>query len=102
MSGSARRIAPSTRPSPARSPFRQTPDKPRKSAPRRAFPRVDCYDRKFTFIGTGAFTNTAGQLRQSALGGHALISGDVNGDSTADFAILLKGAHTLSGTNFVL
>lgn len=37
-------------------------------------------DDAFTFIGTGAFSNVAGQLRYEQVGGNTLITGDVNGD----------------------
>lgn len=49
-------------------------------------------DQAFTFIGAGAFTNTAGQLRVSG----SVVSGDVNGDGVADFQILMNGVATLA------
>jgi hypothetical protein len=43
----------------------------------------------FIFIGGGAFSGTAGELRLSADGsGNFVASGDVNGDGIADFKIL--------------
>jgi Ca2+-binding RTX toxin-like protein len=41
----------------------------------------------FTFIGSGAFTGQAGQLRSYFGAGSWMVEGDVNGDGTADFAI---------------
>ena len=45
----------------------------------------------FTFLGTSAFTGTAGQLHYSQVGGNTLVSGDTNGDQVADFAVQLSG-----------
>lgn len=62
----------------------------------------------FSFIGTGAFSGSAGQLRyERAVGadgqGYALVQADVNGDSVADFALHLHGfTGVLTGTNFML
>jgi hypothetical protein len=41
----------------------------------------------FTFIGTGAFSGISGQLRIALSGSTTVVSGDVNGDSVADFQI---------------
>jgi hypothetical protein len=41
----------------------------------------------FSWIGGGAFSGTAGELRTFASGGYAWIEGDTNGDGSADFAI---------------
>lgn len=56
----------------------------------------------FTFIGNGAFTGVAGQLRyfQDSEGVH--IYADVNGDGVADFEILLWGSVTPNVSNFLL
>jgi Ca2+-binding RTX toxin-like protein len=59
-------------------------------------------DQAFSFVGTSAFAGMAGQLHYAASGGNTLISGDVNGDKTADFSILANGAHTFSASDFVL
>jgi len=61
-------------------------------------------DQNFTFIGTGAFTGTAGQLRyQNDFGdGYTHVFADVNGDSVADLHIYLQNIYTLSSTDFVL
>jgi len=56
----------------------------------------------FAFIGTGAFTNVAGQLRYEQISGNTYVSGDTNGDGIADFMIRLDGLHTLGGGDFIL
>lgn len=56
----------------------------------------------FTFIGTAAFGNVAGQLRYEQVGGDTIISGDTNGDGVADIQIKLTGLITLSETDFYL
>ncbi|MBJ7415170.1 MAG: hypothetical protein JHC88_06885 [Niveispirillum sp.] len=53
-------------------------------------------DDAFTFIGTAAFSNVAGQLRIQAVGADLQVLGDVNGDGTADFAITLTAVATLA------
>ncbi|MGL4966607.1 MAG: calcium-binding protein, partial [Inquilinus sp.] len=59
-------------------------------------------DTAFSFIGTGAFSGTAGQLRYEIAGGNTTVSADVNGDSTADIVINLTGAITLQASDFLL
>jgi hypothetical protein len=59
-------------------------------------------DQMFSFIGAAAFSGVAGQLRAQVGGGATVVSGDVNGDSAADFAIRLTGSHALTGSNFIL
>ncbi|TXN24098.1 SwmB domain-containing protein, partial [Methylobacterium sp. WL9] len=60
----------------------------------------------FSFIGTGAFTGQAGQLRYQkgtgAQNGTLVISADLNGDSLADFQFLAGGSSILSASNFIL
>ena len=56
----------------------------------------------FTFIGTSAFGGVAGQLRYGISGANAVVSGDVNGDSVADFQILLNNVAVLSSLDFFL
>jgi len=56
----------------------------------------------FLFIGAAAFSNNVRQLRSEVAGGTTVISGDVNGDGAADFAIRLAGAHTLGSGQFIL
>jgi serralysin len=63
-------------------------------------------DQAFTFIGTSQFTGHAGELHEIFLGGstHA-VEGDVDGDGSADFSILVQGlapqAH-INGSDFWL
>ncbi len=56
----------------------------------------------FHFIGANPFSAGSGALRAVIRGDTTLIYGDTNGDKTADFAILLKGAITLTEADFVL
>ena len=58
-------------------------------------------DDAFSFIGAGAFTGSAGQLRYVA-GGTTQVFGDVNGDMAADFRILLTGNFALVAADFDL
>lgn len=58
----------------------------------------------FTWIGSGAFTSQAGQLRyQSAGGGDFVIQADVDGDGMRDFQIYLYdvGSYTPSQADFL-
>ncbi|HEX8262335.1 MAG TPA: hypothetical protein VF547_05620, partial [Allosphingosinicella sp.] len=56
----------------------------------------------FSFIGAAAFSGVAGQLRYSTSGGATFVSGDVNGDSVADFQIELSGILAPVASDFVL
>lgn len=56
----------------------------------------------FNFIGTDAFSRHAGELRYSVSDGHAVVSGDMNGDGVADFTISLLNVSNLAATDFVL
>jgi len=56
----------------------------------------------FTFIGSAAFSNVAGQLRFSVVGTYVLVEMDVNGDSVVDSAIRLNGLTGLNASDFVL
>jgi serralysin len=58
-------------------------------------------DDAFTFIGTGAFTGQAGQLRYDALGAQVHIYGDVDGDGRADLHIVALSPQILV-SDFVL
>jgi Ca2+-binding RTX toxin-like protein len=59
-------------------------------------------DQAFSFIGSGAFTHQAGQLRAAVSGGVTTIAGDLNGDGVSDFQIQLTGAIGLVAADFVL
>ena len=65
-------------------------------------------DDAFVFIGAAAFGDVAGQLRYEKfnLAGTAndytLISGDLNGNDTAEFTIEVKGLFTFAAGDFVL
>jgi VCBS repeat-containing protein len=62
-------------------------------------------DDPFTLIDSNPFSNTAGELRfEHAAGNDWLVQGDINGDSTADFQVMLTipDAHPLGAGDFVL
>ena len=59
-------------------------------------------DNAFSFIGAGAFTGVAGQLRAEVVGGETRVSGDTNGDGVADFLIRIDGVHALAAGDFLL
>jgi Ca2+-binding RTX toxin-like protein len=54
-----------------------------------------------TFIGTDAFTDQPGQVREDTSGFFPVIEGDVDGDGNPDFEIQLYGDPTLTGNDFV-
>jgi Ca2+-binding RTX toxin-like protein len=57
----------------------------------------------FIFIGSGLYTGVAGQLRFAQSGGNTTIAGDVNGDGTSDFHIvLMRTTIALQASDFVL
>jgi Ca2+-binding RTX toxin-like protein len=58
-------------------------------------------DQGFSFVGTAAFSHTAGELHYEQISGSTYVSGDTNGDGIADFMIKLDGLHALTGTDFV-
>jgi Ca2+-binding RTX toxin-like protein len=59
-------------------------------------------DQAFTYLGTGVFTGVAGQLHIWTDAGKTIVSGDVNGDKLADFAIALTGILSPVAADFVL
>jgi Ca2+-binding RTX toxin-like protein len=59
-------------------------------------------DQNFHFIGTAAFSHTAGELHYTVVGSDAYVSGDVNGDGVADFTIHLANVHSLMSSDFIL
>lgn len=56
----------------------------------------------FTWIGSAAFTKVAGQLRYAVTNGVGLVSGDIDGNGTADFAIRIEKAPALTALDFIL
>jgi RTX calcium-binding nonapeptide repeat (4 copies)/Cadherin domain len=59
-------------------------------------------NQNFTFIGTSAFSNVAGQLHYYNSAGNTFIEGDVNGDSIGDFLIQVNGQFDPRATDFIL
>ena len=55
-------------------------------------------DDVFTFIGDAAFSGTAGELRFK----NEILSGDTNGDGTADFEIKVADIGSLKNSDFIL
>ncbi len=55
----------------------------------------------FNFIGTGAFSGSAGEVRYTSNGIVTFIEGDLNGDNIADFQIELGGVVTPVATDFI-
>jgi len=56
----------------------------------------------FSFIGTSAFSHTAGELRYEVIAGFTVLTGDMDGDGIADMMIRLTGSHTMTSADFVL
>jgi Ca2+-binding RTX toxin-like protein len=56
----------------------------------------------FSWIGGSAFSGTAGELRAERVRGDWQVSGDTDGDGTADFLILVSAPASLSAGDFVL
>jgi serralysin len=56
----------------------------------------------FTFLGTGAFTGVAGQLRYDVVGSQAHIFADTNGDGLADLQIIVSNTPLVAAGDFVL
>ena len=59
-------------------------------------------DQSFTWLNTGAFTGSAGQLRQYDAKGSHYVAGDVNGDGVADFTIEVAGNMNLRLADILL
>jgi Ca2+-binding RTX toxin-like protein len=53
------------------------------------------------FLGAGAFTGAAGQLRAYASGGNTVLEGDVDGDGGADVRIVLIGPVALAFSDII-
>ncbi|RME14188.1 MAG: hypothetical protein D6801_09700 [Alphaproteobacteria bacterium] len=59
-------------------------------------------DDAFSFVGTAAFSGTAGELRYEQVSGSTLVQADTDGDGNSDLDIVLFGALTLTATDFAL
>jgi Ca2+-binding RTX toxin-like protein len=59
-------------------------------------------DNAFTFIGTGDFSETAGELRYAANAYGVTVEGDTDGDGAADFSIDVLGVASLKAADFLL
>jgi Ca2+-binding RTX toxin-like protein len=59
-------------------------------------------DQAFAFVGTSAFSHTAGELRYEQSGGATFVYGDTNGDGAADFALAVAGLTSFVASDFVL
>lgn len=59
-------------------------------------------DDPFVFIGTQPFHKIAGEMHYAYVGNTTLVSGDVDGNGVADFALVLNGKIALAASDFVL
>ncbi|WP_397418244.1 right-handed parallel beta-helix repeat-containing protein [Phenylobacterium sp.] len=59
-------------------------------------------DQRFTFVGSNAFTKTAGELRAVVSNGNTTLMGDTNGDGLADFQLVMVGNGTMQAADFIL
>jgi Ca2+-binding RTX toxin-like protein len=59
-------------------------------------------DQAFKFIGKEDFHKKAGELRYEKAAGGIVVSGDINGDGKADFAVTVKGLASFSKGYFML
>jgi Ca2+-binding RTX toxin-like protein len=59
-------------------------------------------DQQFSFKGQAGFHNVAGELRYQRSGSDTLISGDIDGDGVADFAIVVNGHINFQAGDFIL
>ena len=59
-------------------------------------------DDSFTFIGRGAFSGTAGELKFFVENGNTFIAGDIDGDGVADVVVQLEGVYDLTSVDFGL
>ena len=63
--------------------------------------RSTAADDAFSFIGTGAFSGAAGELRYEVRNGQLWLEADLDGDALRDFAIAMN-ASSLSATDLIL
>jgi len=61
-------------------------------------------DQAFSFIGSDAFSHTAGELRAYQSGASWFVEGDVNGDGNADLIIQVDpvAGHAIIASDFLL
>ena len=59
-------------------------------------------DDAFHFVGSGAFSGTAGELRASGSGNAWTVEADLDGDTIADLVIAVTSAAPLTGAEFIL
>jgi serralysin len=59
-------------------------------------------DQGFSFVGTNAFSHSAGELRYEHIGSSTFVEGDLNGDGVADFMIRFDGSHSFVQSDFLL
>lgn len=59
-------------------------------------------EQSFRFIGTDAFSGSAGELRYAIRSGETLIQADTNGDGAADRQVVLTREIELTGADFIL
>jgi Ca2+-binding RTX toxin-like protein len=57
---------------------------------------------RFSFVGDDAFSGTAGELRAVHSANRTVVTGDTNGDGSADFTLHLKGTINLVAGDFML
>ena len=57
---------------------------------------------QFSFVGRATFSGTAGELRLNDTGANIIVQVDINGDKTADFAIMVLDVTTLFAGDFLL
>jgi hypothetical protein len=58
-------------------------------------------DQAFTWLDTGGFTGSAGQLREYTTNGIHYVAGDLNGDKVADFTIQVLGKSDLNSADIL-
>lgn len=59
-------------------------------------------DQAFTYLGTGAFTGKAGELRFDSVGGEGVLFGDVDGDKIADGFIRVDTNQAIVAADLIL
>jgi serralysin len=66
-----------------------------------ANPNIADYQ-SFIWRGAAGFTGTEGELRVVNSGLNTLVLGDINGDGTADFSIVVRGKNDMTASDFIL